>query len=67
LKETAREVFCYLGRLKLGDEFDQLLKLLPPDEQAPAGVIWSEIKKISEEDVRQRFIRLRQTEKKADE
>jgi len=67
LKNTAQEAFCYLGRLTLGDEFDQLLKLVPPGEQTSLSAIWSEIKQMSDEEVRQRFIRLRQMETKAGE
>jgi len=62
LKNTAREAFCYLGRLTFRDEVEQLLTLLPQEEQTFARALFSEIEKISDEDVRQRLIRLREAE-----
>jgi hypothetical protein len=48
--------------MKVADRFDQLLKLLPLDDQEHVRTVWSEIEHASEEEVRERFIRLRQTE-----
>jgi len=67
LKNSVREAFCYLCRLTLADKFDQLLRLVPPDEQECLSAIWTEIEQMSDEEVRQHFIRLRQTETKVDE
>jgi hypothetical protein len=60
-------MFCYLGRLALADKFDELVTILPPDEQQLVRVLLSEINNISDDDLRQRIIRLRQTEIQADE
>jgi hypothetical protein len=67
LKDNARQMFCYLGRLALADKLDELVTILPPDEQQLVRVLLSEINNISDDDLRQRIIRLRQTEIQADE
>jgi len=60
-------MFCYLGRLALADKLDELVTILPPDEQQFVRVLLSEINNISDDDLRQRIIRLRQMEIQADE
>jgi hypothetical protein len=67
LNDTARELFCYLGRLAFADKLDELVTILPRDEQQLVRDLLSEIKNISDDDLKQRIIRLRQTEIQADE
>jgi hypothetical protein len=67
LNGAAREVFCYLGRLTLGGDFGRLISMLPLDEQELVRAVMSEIEPITDEEVRRRLIRLRQTEVKGDE
>jgi hypothetical protein len=67
LNGASREAFCYLGRLALGGDFDELVSILPPDEQKLVRAVLSDTKEITDEEVRQRLIRLRQTEVKGDD
>ena len=55
MNDQARRAFCYFGRLKLNTELDSILSLLPQKEQILVRVVLSELKQLSDDEIRQRL------------
>ena len=56
MTDRERRAFCYLGRLRFGNELELIVGLLPQQEQDAVRNVLAEFQQLSDDETKQRFL-----------